>query len=315
MSSKTILDSINFVKQCKKYGLPLWQCPQFLFLILGLIVIISSLAIYFIGTHYSGDPEIVALIILTVAVFLITVNYSITRSFERLAEVAKLKSEFISIVSHQLRGPLANLRWTIDLLISGRVEQVSEKQSAYLSLLRENSQRMEGLVSDLLIVSRLESDDPLLKEEKASLAELVKKIISGSEPLAKASNVEIKLTLKEDLPETTFDTSQIEQVISNLLDNAIRYIKDKGLVEISLSKKENFLYLEVKDNGIGISIEDQKYIFQKFFRSEKALKAQAHGSGLGLYIARAIIKRSGGKIGFVSDENTGSTFWFALPIK
>ena len=306
-------DSVNFVKQCKKYGLSLWQCPQFLFLVLGIIVIISSLAIYFIGSRYTQDPEIVILIILAVSTLLLIIGFSITRSFERLAEVARMKSEFISIVSHQLRAPLSNLRWTIDLLMSGRIAQVSEKQIIYLGMLKENSQRMEGLVSDLLTVSRLEADDFSFNSKKASLVELTKKLISRFEPFARASNIEIKLIVKEDLPEIFFDPLQIEQVISNLLDNATHYIKGKGLVEIRLERKGELVYFEIKDNGIGIPKADQKYIFQKFFRSENALKNQAQGSGLGLYIAKAIIKKSRGKIDFVSEEGRGSTFWFTLP--
>ena len=308
-------DSVNFVKQCKKYGLSLWQCPQFLLLILGIVVIISSLAIYFIGIRYGEDPEIVVLIILSVASFLMVIAYSIIRSFERLAEVARMKSEFISIVSHQLRSPLSNLKWTIDLLMSGRIDQVSEKQIIYLGMLKENSQRMEGLVSDLLTVSRLEADDFSFNPKKASLVELTKKLISRFEPFTRASNIEIKLIVKEDLPEIFFDPLQIEQVISNLLDNATHYIKGKGLVEIRVERKEELVYFEIKDNGIGIPKTDQKYIFQKFFRSENALKNQAQGSGLGLYIAKAIIKKSRGKIDFVSEEGRGSTFWFTLPIK
>ena len=306
-------DSVNFVKQCKKYGLSLWQCPQFLLLILGIVVIISSLAIYFIGIRYGEDPEIVVLIILSVASFLMVIAYSIIRSFERLAEVARMKSEFISIVSHQLRSPLSNLKWTIDLLMSGRIDQVSEKQIIYLGMLKENSQRMEGLVSDLLTVSRLEADDFSFNSKKTSLVEPTKKLISRFEPFARASNIEIKLIVKEDLPEIFFDPLQIEQVISNLLDNATHYIKGKGLVEIRLERKGELVYFEIKDNGIGIPKADQKYIFQKFFRSENALKNQAQGSGLGLYIAKAIIKKSRGKIDFVSEEGRGSTFWFTLP--
>jgi len=224
-----------------------------------------------------------------------------------------MKSEFISIVSHQLRAPLSNLRWTIDLLMSGRIAQVSEKQIIYLGMLKENSQRMEGLVSDLLTVSRLEADDFSFNPKKASLVELTKKLISRFGPFARASNIEIKLIVKEDLPEIFFDPLQIEQVISNLLDNATHYIKGKGLVEIRLERKGELVYFEIKDNGIGIPKADQKYIFQKFFRSENALKNQAQGSGLGLYIAKAIIKKSRGKIDFVSEEGRGSTFWFTLP--
>ena len=315
MDSKNFLDPINIAKQCKKYNLSIWQCPQFLFLILGLVVISSSLAIYFIGIHYSDDPEIVALIVLSVSAFLILIDFSIIKSFERLAEVAKMKSEFVSIVSHQLRTPLSNLKWIVDLLISGKIEHVSEKQTAYLQILRENSQRMEGLVSDLLIVSRLEADSLPFKNEKASLVKLVKSLILRVEPFTKASNIEIKLTVEENLPDILFDYQRMEQAVGNILDNAIRYIKGKGNVEVSLKKEGNRLCLEIKDNGIGIPKEDQKHIFQKFFRASNATKVQAQGSGLGLYIAKSIIEKSEGKICFISREDEGSTFSFNLPIK
>jgi len=290
-------------------------------------VITSSLAIYFIGIHYSDDPEIVALIVLFVSAFLIMVDFSIIKSFERLAEVAKMKSEFVSIVSHQLRAPLSNLKWIVDLLISGKIEHVSEKQTAYLQILRENSQRMEGLVSDLLIVSRIEADSLPFKNEKASLVKLVKSLILRVKPFTRASNTEIKLTIEENLPDILFDYERMEQAVGNILDNAIRYIggvdmpgetghiKEKGNVEVILKKEGNRLCLEIKDNGIGIPEEDQKHIFQKFFRASNATKVQAQGSGLGLYIAKSIIEKSEGKIYFVSRENEGSTFSFNLPIK
>lgn len=315
MNLKKFLDSINIAKQCRKYNLSVWQCPQFLFLILGLVVIISSLAIYFIGIHYSDDPEVIALIVLFMSVFLIMVDFSIIKSFERLAEVARMKSEFVSVVSHQLRSPLSNLKWVVDLLISGKIESVSEKQSVYLQILRENSRRMEGLVSDLLIVSRIEADNLPFKIEKASLVELIKSLISRIESFVKASNIEIELIIEENLPEFFFDYQKIEQAVNNILDNAIRYIKGNGKIEVILKKEANKLCLEIKDNGVGIPKEDQKYIFQKFFRASNASKIQAQGSGLGLYIAKSIIEKSGGKIYFVSRENEGSVFTINLPIK
>ncbi|PIP18384.1 MAG: hypothetical protein COX42_01175, partial [Parcubacteria group bacterium CG23_combo_of_CG06-09_8_20_14_all_35_6] len=102
---------------------------------------------------------------------------------------------------------------------------------------------------------------------------------------------------------------------NNILDNAIRYIKGNGKIEVILKKEANKLCLEIKDNGVGIPKEDQKYIFQKFFRASNASKIQAQGSGLGLYIAKSIIEKSGGKIYFVSRENEGSVFTINLPIK
>ena len=315
MNLKKIFDQFNILIECKKYGLPLWQCPHFLFLVMGIIIIISTLVTYTIGSRYIEEPQVVALVVLLTAAILFTIVVIITRSFERLAEANRMKSEFISVVSHQLRSPLSNLRWTIELLTSGRVNGVSEKQLEYFNILRENSARMRELVSDLLTVSRIETEKLPLKKKEISLEALIRKIIEELEIFTKASNVKVEFRVKENLPKVFADPAQIRLAIENLLDNAIRYIKEKGRVEIKLEKADKHCRFEIKDTGAGIPKEDQKYIFQKFFRSENVMKHQTQGSGLGLYIAKSIVEKSKGKIGFKSQEGVGSTFWFTLPIK
>ncbi len=314
MSHLAIFDSLNIAKQCRKYHLPLWQCPHFLVIVLGMVVIVSSLAIYFIGSGFSDNPELIVLIVLGVSAFLVVIGFSIIHSFERLADLARMKSEFISIVSHQLRSPLANLRWIIDLLISGKAGETTEKQVNYFQLLRESGQRMDDIVNDLLVVSRLENNEFPLKSEKGSLVEAARKTVDRLTPLALASNVKINFQAENNLPETCFDSLQIGQVIENLLSNAIRYISGQGSVDVGVKRSGDCISVEIKDNGIGIDAADQKYIFEKFFRGRNASGAQAQGSGLGLYIAKSIIEKSGGKIGFTSEINKGTTFWFTLPI-
>jgi signal transduction histidine kinase len=309
-----ILEQINIPKQCKKYGLSLWQCPPFLFSIMGVIIALVSIFSYLIGTRYISEPRIVALIVLIITAILLILATIITNSFERLAQANRMKSEFISIVSHQLRAPLSNLAWVIELLMSGKVGKIEEKQIEYFKILKENSDRMKDLVKDLLIVSRIETASLSLKKEKFSLEELTKEIIKEFEPLAKASNCQIEFTFQSNLPKIFGDRYQIRQVIENLLDNAIRYTKGQGNVKIRIKTEKNFVHFEIEDNGIGISTEDQKFIFQKFFRASSALKYKTQGTGLGLYISKAIIERSGGKIGFKSQEGVGSTFWFKLPL-
>lgn len=311
---KRTFSRLNIIEQCKKYNLSLWQCPQFLFLVMGIIIVVSSLTAYAFGTRYIEDPLTVALIIQLLAGVLLVMATIITRSFERLAEANRLKSEFVSIVSHQLRSPLSNLKWTIELLTSGKLGRIEEKQVEYFKIIRENSNRMHELVSDLLTVSRIESAKLPFKKQRFSMQELADNLIMEYKPLASASNVEVIFKLGDDLPKVSSDPSRIKLVMENLLDNAIRYVNEKGKVEIKLSQENNNIRFSVKDNGVGIPEKDKKYIFQKFFRSENVLKYQTKGSGLGLYISKAMIKKAKGKIGFQSEENKGSTFWFTIPI-
>lgn len=316
MDFKKFFQQFNiFDNHRQKYGISLWQYPQFIFLIMGIITIVIILTTYAIGLRFIEEPEVVVLIVLFLSAFLLVITYTISQSFERLAEANRLKSEFVSIVSHQLRAPLSNLRWAIELLMSGRLGRIEEPQLEYFRILRENSARMGELVRDLLIVSRIEQGRLPFHKMETSLVNLVKTLISNLEPFARASNVEIRLEADDNLPKILADPSQLKLIIENLLDNAIRYIKDKGLVEIKLKNQKNKIYFEVRDNGVGIPARDQKYIFQKFFRAQNILRYQTQGTGLGLYIAKSIIERAKGKIGFKSKEGKGTTFWFTIPLK
>lgn len=315
MTFKKILASLNIVSQCKKYYLPIWQCPHFIFLIMGILIIFSSLFSYLIGNRYLLDPLLVALISLSLSAILFFLGFILVRSFEKLAEANRLKSEFIGILSHQLRTPLSNLRWVLEMMISGKVSSISEKQSEYFRLLRENSDRMHELIKNLLIAARIEAAELPFKKEEFSLENLIESTIKDFEPFAKASNVEIFFVKEKDLPKLYADRSKIKLVIENLLDNAIRYTKGGGKIKMSLKKKKRKLYFEIKDEGVGIPREEQKYIFQKFFRAKNILRYQTQGFGLNLYISKHIIEKSGGKIGFESQEEKGSRFYFFLPIK
>jgi len=315
MDGKKILAQLNIFAQCRRYGLPIWQCPQFIFLIMGTVIIATALITYALGTHYVADPDTVSLIVIVLTIILFVITFSVVRSLEGLAEANRLKSEFIGIVSHQLRSPLSNLKWAIELLMSGRLGKVDEKQFEYFKILQENSNRMGELVADLLTVSRIEQGSLPFQKTEFFLEELTKDIIAGFKYLAEASNVEVKLEAANPLPKVLADPARVKLVMENLLDNAIRYIKKSGEVKIKIAPAGKFLLFEIKDTGVGIPKEDQRHLFQKFFRSSNVLKHQTQGSGLGLYIAKSIIERSGGKMGFQSLENKGSTFWFTLPIK
>ena len=315
MTLKAIIEQLNFPAQCRKYGLSLRNCPQFLFLIMGGAIGATALVTYSLGTRYFVDPNIVALIVLFLTVLLFTISFSIIRSLERIAEANRLKSEFIGIVSHQLRSPLSNLKWSAELLSSGRLGEIPSKQGEYLQIIGENIIRMDELVSDLLLVARIEQGKLPLEKSVFSLTEVVEQIIKKIRPYAHASNIEIISEVSDNLEPVFADLSQTKSAIENLLDNAVIYTKEWGKIKIKIEQHKNALLFMIKDSGVGIPENDQKHIFQKFFRSANILKHQTQGSGLGLYIVKFIIEKSGGKIWFHSREGEGTTFWFTLPTK
>ncbi|MFH1575349.1 MAG: HAMP domain-containing sensor histidine kinase [Candidatus Nealsonbacteria bacterium] len=316
MSFKEILEQLNIRATCKRYGLGMWRCPQFLFLLMGLVIITTSLITYFLGTRYVADPGTVSLIVLILTVILFVITFSITKSLEGLAEANRLKSEFISIISHQLRSPLSSLKWALEILISGRFGKIDGKPAEYLQILSDNTKRMGELISSLLIVSRIEQGRLPLHKAKFSLSNLAKEAIAEFAPIASASNIEIVLeTANPSAPDAFGDSSQLKLVVENFIDNAVRYTKGSGKVIVCIAPENGKLLFSCKDGGVGIPKEDEKHIFQKFFRSSNVLKYQTQGSGLGLYIAKSIVEKSGGKIGFKSEHGKGSTFWFTIPTK
>ena len=325
MYSEKILEQLNVVEQCKKNGLPLYQCPQVVFIAMGIVIIAAMVSTYAIGTKWIDDPETVALIISIITSVLLMLSFAITQSFERMAETSRMKTEFINVVSHQLRSPLTNLKWAVDFLRTETSKKLGKSETEYFTILEENCDRMNELINDLLTVSRIEQEQLKTSKDAVSLPKLLKEIIEDTSAFAVASNVKIKTEIDEKIPKISCARSHVKTVFENLINNAIRYCsididntgkqEQQGLVEIKLNTKKNKICFEIKDNGVGVPEEDQKFIFEKFFRGKNVLQHQTQGSGLGLFIVRAIIEKMNGKVGFQSKINKGATFWFTLPIK
>lgn len=316
---KEFASQLDIIGQCRKYGIPLWQCPQFLFVGMGVAIIVTTVSTYLIGIYYNGDPEMVALVVIGMTAILLVISFVVVQSFEQLAETSRLKTEFISIVSHQIRSPLTNLKWIVEILMSGILGKTEVKEAEYYKILKENLERMQKLVSELLTVSRIEATKLVLKKEEFSMENLVRDLIVEFEPLTKSSNIKMIADIQLGLPKVVSDPFQTLQVLENLIYNAVRYIGNtvdnkKGEISIKVFREGKYVCCQVVDNGIGIPRDDQRYIFQKFFRADNVRRYQTSGSGLGLYIAKSIIDKAGGKIGFLSCEGKGTTFWFKLPI-
>jgi len=281
---------------------------------MGFIIILSILLSYFIASKYISDPLITALLTLSIAFILMILGYSIVNGFEKLAEANRLKTEFVNIVAHQLRTPLSAIRWSVGFLSEEKAGHLNSQQYEQIELIQSNVKRLIKLVEDLLDVSKIEQGRIALKKEKINLEDLAREMVKQYSSYARASNISLKLKTEKKLPLVSADPEKIKIVLQNLIDNAIRYSKKIGKIQIKLSKENGYIKCEVRDNGVGIPKNEQKYIFRKFFRSSNILRRQTRGTGLGLFIAKAFINLHNGRIGFKSEENKGSVFWFELPI-
>lgn len=311
----------NILEECRSLDIPLFQCPPFLTIILGFITVISIVGTYILASGLVDEPEVAALIVILVTVAFLVFGRLIISGFERIAESNRMKSEFIFIITHQLRSPISILKWTLDAMEMRMTKEPQPSQTRpeqdgslndSLTTFRNTIDNIALLVNSLMEVSRIEARTLILKNEPFSLTTLSENITDNYQRSVPAARAVLRLEAPASLPDAYGDRSRIFMVIQNLVDNAIRYAG--GTISISIEQADGMLRWSVKDRGRGIPATQQKYIFQKFFRSKDAQKNEVHGSGIGLYIAKAIIDNSGGKIGFESQEGKGSTFWFTLPL-
>jgi two-component system, OmpR family, phosphate regulon sensor histidine kinase PhoR len=230
----------------------------------------------------------------------------------RMRELEVLRQEFVGNVSHELRTPLSLVKSAVETLIDGAKED-PETLSRFLDIIERNANRLALLIDDLLLLSTLDSGRLQLQLQAVGLFSAVKDI---SDDLAFYANKR-GASICNNIDEKIFakaDPNRLRQVLSNLIDNAIKYGKSEGVVEISASvNAAGFIEVRIKDDGPGIPIEAQPRIFERFFRVDKARSRDQGGTGLGLAIVKHVIQAHGGDVKVESEVGSGSTFIFTLP--
>lgn len=243
--------------------------------------------------------------------FYVGIEHDITKT----KAVERTKSEFISLASHQLRTPLSAAKWFGKMLMDGEAGELTKTQKEYLRKVNESNEREIQLVNSLLSVSRIESGKIKIEPKETDVRNLIGSVISDIEVNLQKSSRKIKFVAEKELPLMLIDPDLIRHVLVNLLTNSVRYTKENGKIDVEAKVTNGEFVVKIADDGIGVPQEEQKRLFEKFFRATNALKKETDGSGLGLYLAKTIIESSGGKIWFKSKENHGTTFWFSLPLK
>lgn len=244
---------------------------------------------------------------------------SILRDISRFKEIEKIKSDFISVASHQLRNPLTGIKWFSKLLLDQKVGSLSEEQADFVRQIYDSNERMIRLTNDLLEVSHIENGEKFKIEKKpGSMIELIKKVIKDQKINFPEKDIEIDVESScSDKMVFDFDENKIYEAISNIVSNSIKYSNSdaKVIIKIKAECLDKEVKIMVEDFGLGIPISQQKRIFQKFFRAENILGISIDGTGLGLYIAKGMIEAHGGKIWFESEQDKGTRFYFTLPLE
>lgn len=309
----SFLENINISKQAKEWGIPFWQHPQFLFLIMGILIATTDIASYLISIRYITNFALVIILLCVTTIFLFVITYIVQGSFERMAEASRMKTEFVSVISHQLRTPVTNLSWALDYIKNSALSQDKEL-AEYLKILEANTERMKDIVNNLIIVSRLDSKKLSLAKEQVDLCKLAEDAIKRVKNLAAAKRITIRQENSFGELSAETDPFYLMLIMENLVANGIRYGKDGGEVIVRIGKERDGVYFFVKDNGVGIPAKDQKYIFQKFFRASNIRQKVAEGTGLGLFMSNMVAKKLGCRINFASEEGKGATFWIKIPL-
>lgn len=231
-------------------------------------------------------------------------------------KIEQMKTDLISIVSHQLRTPLGGLRWTLEMIMNGDMGDISKEANNALQQVYDSNQRLIQLVNDLLNSAHIEQGKIISEPKITNIKRIISLAVDNVMMEARKKNQRIVVRFSGSaIPKIKIDKSLFREVIINLISNASKYSPLKSVIKVNVSRSKEFINIAVIDRGIGIPKDQQEEVFKKLFRARNAVKKQTQGSGLGLYVVKSYLKAWGGKVSFQSRENKGTTFKISIPIK
>lgn len=236
------------------------------------------------------------------------------RAEKELRETMEIKSEFTSMVSHQLRTPLTAIKEGIGIVLDGEAGVINEEQKDFLDIAKRNVDRLARVINDILDFQKLDAGRAVFNMQENDMNKVVKQIQQAMTPLVKEKGLNLITELDENLPMVRFDEDKIVQVLMNIVNNAIKFT-EKGSITVTTNKEDNAIHVAVQDTGVGIKGEDMTRLFHKFEQLAQGKGKRTGGTGLGLAISKEIMEKHRGKIWAESELGKGTTFHFTLPIK
>lgn len=260
------------------------------------------------GSEYAEHDSITPIVVNDEVKFYLGISQDISKR----KEVDRLKSEFITVASHQLRTPLTSIRWVVELFL--KKEQLTDQGKEYLHDIHTSAQKLSELVDILLNVSRIEEGEVAVSPRPLEIVKFLSNYVEELRPLLDKKKLTLNFTHPDELTIST-DESAFRNVAQSIVSNSVEYTLAGGTINVDLKKNEHEFYLTISDTGIGIPKAEQDHISHKFTRGSNAMLIKTDGTGLGLYIAYRAVESLGGSIRFESEENKGTTFFIKLPIE
>nr|MBC7244089.1 GAF domain-containing protein [Chloroflexota bacterium] len=240
---------------------------------------------------------------------------TVLRDVTSQKELERMKSSFLSVVSHELKTPLHSIKGFVDIILMGKTGPLTDTQADFLATVRDQTTHLQSLIDDLLEFSRLESGQIKLRLSEVSLSEVTAAVIDKLKPLAERGQIQLVNRVGAEIPVVEADYMRIEQVLTNLIDNAIKFTPPSGVVTIAAQDLGGEVQVAVSDTGIGIPASEQERIFERFYQVDSGSARHYRGTGLGLTICKHIVEYHHGRIWVESEVGKGSTFYFILPKK
>jgi len=240
-------------------------------------------------------------------------SVTVLQDISHLKELDKMKSEFIAMVAHELRAPIASVEQQLTVILNGMAGEVTAKQERLLSRAKERTKGLLTLIKDLLDLSKIEAGMMVQYKEPLPLQEVIQRVIDLMKAEAEAKKIDLQFSFPSEIPFIQADRNSMEGIFTNLISNAIKYTPEGGKVWVTLGEEGGFVKAAVSDTGIGIKKEDLSRIFDKFYRVKTAETRQIIGTGLGLSIVKSIVDAHLGSISVESEVGKGTTFTVLLP--